>query len=195
LKWSKELECAENRRTGLYGVPPDSVWCTRSYTSELATLENSRAPFAIIHRTVRCTTRLSSEPAEQRLSAPTVDSAKCTVGYSAAAEVRATKSEGTGLSGVAPDCPVLQEDKASNGRPAPNPNGRLMWQCIGQRTVPVRWHTRLPVRPSPAASPTAMEVVEGYKYPQPPHSYLSKHSKHLIQYKSKRLHSKTHQID
>jgi hypothetical protein len=54
-----------------------------------------------------------------------------------------------------------------------------------------------PVRPSPAASPTAMEVVGGYKYPppQPPHSYPSKHSKHLIQYKSKRLHSKTHQID
>jgi hypothetical protein len=31
--------------------------------------------------------------------------------------------------------------------------------------------------------------------PQPPQSYQSKHSKHLNQYKSKRLHSKTHQID
>jgi hypothetical protein len=30
--------------------------------------------------------------------------------------------------------------------------------------------------------------------PQPPHSYSSKHSKHPIQYKSKRLHSKTHPI-
>jgi hypothetical protein len=52
-----------------------------------------------------------------------------------------------------------------------------------------------PVRPSPAASPMVMEVVGGYKYPQPPHSYPSKHSKQLIQYKSKILHFKTHQID
>jgi hypothetical protein len=27
----------------------------------------------------------------------------------------------------APDCPVLQEDKASNGRPALNPNGWVTW--------------------------------------------------------------------
>jgi hypothetical protein len=33
------------------------------------------------------------------------------------------KSEGTGLSGMALDYPVPQEDKGSNGRPAPNPNG------------------------------------------------------------------------
>jgi hypothetical protein len=46
-----------------------------------------------------------------------------TVGYNAAAEVGATKSEGTGLSGVAPDSPVPQEDKVSNGRPTQNPNG------------------------------------------------------------------------
>jgi hypothetical protein len=39
-----------------------------------------------------------------------------------AAEVRAVGQRGTGLSGVAPDCPVPHEDKASNGRPAPDPN-------------------------------------------------------------------------
>jgi hypothetical protein len=33
------------------------------------------------------------------------------------------KSESTTLSGVAPNCPVQQDDKGSNGRPAPNPNG------------------------------------------------------------------------
>jgi hypothetical protein len=27
-KEQKKLECAEERRTGLSGVPPDSVWCT-----------------------------------------------------------------------------------------------------------------------------------------------------------------------
>jgi hypothetical protein len=39
-----------------------------STTSETATLGNSRAASAIIHRTVRCATGLSSEPAEQRLT-------------------------------------------------------------------------------------------------------------------------------
>jgi hypothetical protein len=66
---------------------------------------------AIIHRTVRCTTGLSGEPAEQRLSAPTVDSTNATVRNIAKSEVRAQKSERTGLSSVAPDCPVPQEDK------------------------------------------------------------------------------------
>jgi hypothetical protein len=49
----KGLECAEKWRTGLSGEPPDSVRCTRPYNSKLATLGNSRACFAIIHRTVR----------------------------------------------------------------------------------------------------------------------------------------------
>jgi hypothetical protein len=72
---------------------------------------------------------------------PTLQSA--TVGYSAVVEVRAAKSEGTRQSGVAPDCPVPQEDKVSNGRPAPNPNGWLTWRHTGQRTVIVRWCTGL----------------------------------------------------
>jgi hypothetical protein len=88
----------------------------------------------------------------------------------------------------ASDCSVPQ-DKVSNGRPALNPNGWVTWLHTGQGTMPVRCAHRQQL------SPTAMEVVGGYKYPQPPHSYPSKHSKHLIQYKSKRLHSKTHQID
>jgi hypothetical protein len=49
-------------------------------------------------------------------------------------EVRAGSQRGTGLSGVAPDCPVPQEDKASNGRPAPNPNGWVTRRRIGQGT-------------------------------------------------------------
>jgi hypothetical protein len=43
----------------------------------------------------------------------------------------------------APDCLVPQEDKASNGRPALNPNGWLTWQRTGQRTVHVWWRTGL----------------------------------------------------
>jgi hypothetical protein len=43
-------------RTGLSGVPPDSVRCTRGLQAKLRTFENSQRRFAIIHRTVRCTT-------------------------------------------------------------------------------------------------------------------------------------------
>jgi hypothetical protein len=37
-------------------VPPDSVWCTRGLQAEHFTFGNSQRRFAIIHRTVRCTT-------------------------------------------------------------------------------------------------------------------------------------------
>jgi hypothetical protein len=37
-------------------VPPDSVRCTRELQAELFTFGNSQRRFAIIHRTVRCTT-------------------------------------------------------------------------------------------------------------------------------------------
>jgi hypothetical protein len=51
-------------RTGLSGAPPDSVQCTREPNSELATFGNSGSHYAIIHRTVRCSTGLSGVPAE-----------------------------------------------------------------------------------------------------------------------------------
>jgi hypothetical protein len=35
----------------------------------------------------------------------------------------------------APDCPVPHEDKASNGRPAPRPNGRMTWWRTGHCPV------------------------------------------------------------
>jgi hypothetical protein len=38
-------------------VPPDSVRCTRGLQDELHTFGNSQRRSAIIHRTVRCTTR------------------------------------------------------------------------------------------------------------------------------------------
>jgi hypothetical protein len=111
------------------------------------------------------------------------------VSYSAATEVRAAKSEDTRLSCVAPDCPVPQEDKAPTVDSTPNPNGWVTWQRTESRTVPVRCALRH--RPPQQL----WKWLEAINTPQPPHSYQSKHSKYLIQYKSKRLHSKTHQID
>jgi hypothetical protein len=102
------------------------------YRCQPATLGNSRARSAIIHRTVRCATGLSGEPAGNGYPAPAVDSAKCYGGLQC-----------HGRSQRAPDCPVPQEDKASNSRPAPNPNGWLTWQRTGQRKVPVQWRTGL----------------------------------------------------
>jgi hypothetical protein len=49
---------------------------------------------------------------------------RATVVDSVVAEVRAQKSEGTGLSDVAPDCPMQQDDKALQQSTTPNPNGR-----------------------------------------------------------------------
>jgi hypothetical protein len=54
-------------RTGLSGVPLDSVRCTREIDSELVSFGNSGSHSAKIHRTVRCSTGLSGVPAEQRL--------------------------------------------------------------------------------------------------------------------------------
>jgi hypothetical protein len=55
---------------------------------------------------------------------------------------------------VAPYCPVPHEDKASNGRPVPNPNGWVTWRRTGH----------CPVRPSPAAFPNGYKMNGGYKY-------------------------------
>jgi hypothetical protein len=49
-------KCALVWRTGLSGVPPDSVRCTRVSNSELLTFGNSGGRSAMIHRTVRCST-------------------------------------------------------------------------------------------------------------------------------------------
>jgi hypothetical protein len=88
------------------------------------------------------------------------------------------------VSGVAPYCLMLQEDKASNDR--------LL------QTLTVGWcggtpdslqdlsgsAPDCPVRPSPAAFPNGLLVVEGYKYPQPPQLQAPKSSEVFIQYKS-----------
>jgi hypothetical protein len=49
-------------RTGLSGVPPDSVRCTRENHSELLSFGNLGSHSAIIHRTVRCSIGLFGVP-------------------------------------------------------------------------------------------------------------------------------------
>jgi hypothetical protein len=125
-------------------VPPDSVRCTRVNQLKLFSLGFPRHSFAIIHRTVRCTSRATTICTQRS----TLQSEQCN------SDVRAEGQRGTGLSGVTPNCPVSHEDKASNGRPAPSPNYKMKWRRTGH----------CPVRPSPAAFSNGYNLVGGYKY-------------------------------
>jgi hypothetical protein len=52
----KKPKCSLVGRTGLSGVPPDSVRCTREDCLQTLRLRVSQAQPTIIHRTVRCST-------------------------------------------------------------------------------------------------------------------------------------------
>jgi hypothetical protein len=113
------------------------------YSSKQATLGNSEARSAIIRQTVWCATGLPGEPAKQWLPARQRSTVKISERNSAATEVRAQKSLGIGLSGVAPDYPVQQNDKRLQRSTAPNPNRRVVVARTRQCTVTVRWRTGL----------------------------------------------------
>jgi hypothetical protein len=67
--------------------------------------------------------------------------------------VRGAPDSQQDLSGVAPDCSVPHEDKASNGRLLPNPNGWVTWRRTGQSTGSIRWHTGLSGAPIDSSLP------------------------------------------
>jgi hypothetical protein len=76
--------------TGLSGVPPDCVRCTREILSELLSFGNLGSHSAIIHRTVRCASGATASCANGCLQKSTVNSA------TARAEVRAGARRRTG---------------------------------------------------------------------------------------------------
>jgi hypothetical protein len=96
------------------------------------------------------------------------------------------------MSGVPPDCPVTVEDIRLQQSNAPNPNDVLTWHAPDSEQYPVRCTTGLSGAPS---TTTARIVVRAINTPQPPPFKSSKFSELHIQYKSKRLHSKTQSID
>jgi hypothetical protein len=87
--------------------------------------------------------------------APTVDCKSTYHGEQCTTDVRAAKSEGTGLFGVALDCPVPQEDKAPMVDFAPNPNGLVTWRRTGHRTVLGLWCTGLSGEPIDSSLPNS----------------------------------------
>jgi hypothetical protein len=113
-------------RTGLSGVPPDSVRCTRALDAELATFGKMGGRSAIIHRTVRCHTGLSGV---------TPDSVRCHTGLSGVpAEqrlLRAQRSTATHLM-----CACARRGQSTHS-----------WRT-GQSTGPVRCTTGQPRGPT-----------------------------------------------
>jgi hypothetical protein len=121
------------------GAPPDSVRCTRVNQLKLFTFGFPRRTSGIIHRTIRCSTgqcpvahrtvRCASGATTICTQRSTLQSEQCN------SECQSRSQRGTGLSGATPDCPVPHEDRASNGRPAPSPNGRMTWRRTGHCPV------------------------------------------------------------
>jgi hypothetical protein len=160
---AKQPKTALVWRTGLSGVPLDSVWCTREFHSKLATFGNSGRPLRY---------NLPDCPvcqAEQRSSVPTVvckGTVKC---YSA--RLRAQKSEQASdgapdseqdMSGAPPDCPVAPLSEAPT---------------VGtQRPGDVAGAPDCLVRHTTEAFTNGHFGGWGYKYPQPPHFNASKFS-------------------
>jgi hypothetical protein len=145
-----------------------------SYSCKPATLGNSEAHSAIIHRTVRCATGLSDEPAEQRLpthqrsTVQSYNAKQCRV-RSQSTEVRGHRTVrcGTGLSDVAPDCPVQLEDKRIQWSTPPNPNGCTNVAHTRQCTVAVRCaHRQQPL-------PTARKWLGAINTTLPTTSFIS----------------------
>jgi hypothetical protein len=102
-------------------------------------------------------------------------------------EVRAAKSERTGLSSVLPDCPVQQEDKRLQRATAPNPNCLLTWQTPDNEQCVVWCTTGLS---NVSLTTIAGIVVGAINTSQPTPFKSSKPPILLIQYKSKGKHSK-----
>jgi hypothetical protein len=147
------------------GLAHRTVQCPRPFDFKLATFGFQKSRSIIIHRTVRCATRLSGAPAEQRLYSATVtcnvNSAR-TVRAKVRAAARGAPDSAQYLSGAAPDCPVPHEDKA--------------------RTVEtVRTPTRFSGAPIDSSLPQRLNWWLGaINTPQPPPLQASKFFRHLI---------------
>jgi hypothetical protein len=129
---SKQPRLCSVWHTGLSGGAPNSVRCARLDSGELATLGKLWRRTAIIHRTVRWCTGLSSEPT----------AASATVGR----QIRGRRVARSNSRQGAPDCPVCTR-QCPVRQPARRSNGRLRqeWKDIriGHATVVVRWCTGL----------------------------------------------------
>jgi hypothetical protein len=146
-------------RTGLSGVPPNSVRCTREFDAELATFGKMEGHSSIIHRTVRC-------------ASGATDTSRATVDCNAFnARLRAQKTEHAQKAHrtIYRTCPVHHRTARwphQSGLQRSEPNGQVTW--LAHRTV------RCAIRQQPP--PTVKFGGWGYKYPNHPTFIASKFS-------------------
>jgi hypothetical protein len=155
---------------------PDSVRCTRDSNSELLTFGNSGSRSAIIHRTVRCSTGLSSVPVEQRLlqrqrsPATAINALQCAQKSEHAQEAHRTVYRTCLVHHRTVRWPRKQKLQRSES------NGRVTWQA--HRTV--RWRTGLSGAPYDSSlHQTASLVVGAINTPNHPPFIASKFSDFL----------------
>jgi hypothetical protein len=103
-------------RTGLSGVPPDSVWCTRENRPQTLHLRVSPGALRynspdcpVFHRTVWCTKRSNGYQRNGRLHSALTELQFAT---KVRAGARGSPDSEQYLSGAAPDCPVHQDVRA-----------------------------------------------------------------------------------
>jgi hypothetical protein len=137
---------------------------------ELLTFGFLRRLSAIIHRTVRCDTRLSGVPSGATIASATVDSNGRLTQQTVRAELEQHQKAHQTVR-----WPRLSELQRLN------PNGWVTW--LAHRTIQCA-HRHQP-------NPNDWFGGWGYKYPQPPPLQGIQVFSHCIQYKSSRLHSKT----
>jgi hypothetical protein len=163
-KESKRLpKCALVWRTGLSGVPPDSVRCTREPNSELATFGNSGSRSAIIHRTVRCASGVTAT--QRQWSSATNNKCATVRACTRRSQDRCQKAH----QAVNRDCPVHHRTvrwPRSQKLQWSEPNGRVTW--LAHRTF------RCAMRQKP--SPTVTLVVGAINTPNHPPFIASKFS-------------------
>jgi hypothetical protein len=112
-------------RTGLSGVPPDSVRCTRAVP--VPTSHSWENTGALRYNLPDCPVRQRATAIQRAM----VDSDSENSAAQYAAEVRVASQRGTGLSDAPPDCLVSQADKGTNDQLLQNPNGWVTWRRTG----------------------------------------------------------------
>jgi hypothetical protein len=162
-------------RTGLSGVPQDSVQCPGVVLLQTLHLRVSGEPLR--YNSPDCPVGQRSNDYRAQQSTPTVTCKReqCADNLLRvrAAPKSAPDSEQC-MSGAAPNYPVPPRCQSSNGRNRQNPNGWVTW--LAHRTVRCA-HQQI-------ASQMVGLVVGAINTPQQPPLQASKFFRHLIQYKS-----------
>jgi hypothetical protein len=136
-----QIQRSKRNLSVLWTGAPDCPVCHRTvsgapcpYKDKLATIEKTEPHSTIIHRTVRCASRATTTRSNGRLQKRMTDEQSA---QSQSRRARDAPDSEQYLSGGAPDCPVPQEDKLSNGRLSQNPNGWVTWRRTGLSGAPI----------------------------------------------------------